>query len=105
MSARFPAASPHVETDVRQRSGIALPKRRETLAHPRENGVMDTKTAMKGSLVFSFKLKWAGYRAFKLQHGSMDSQTQAFSTDSGDRHRFSNMDSNGIVYYTKIVAV
>jgi hypothetical protein len=83
VSARFPAASPRFETDDRQRSGIALPKRRETLARPRENGVMDTKTAMKCSLFFSFRLKCAGYRVFKIQHGNMDSQTQAFNTDSG----------------------
>jgi hypothetical protein len=66
VSARFPAASPRFETDDRQRSGIALPKCRETLAHPRENGVIDTKTAMNGRLFFSFGIKRAGFRFLKF---------------------------------------
>jgi hypothetical protein len=46
--------------------GIALPKCRETLAHPRENGVIDTKTAMNGRLFFSFGIKRAGFRFLKF---------------------------------------
>jgi hypothetical protein len=83
VSARFPTASPRFETDDRKRPGIAPPKRRENRAHRREIGVVDARKAMNGRLLFSFGMKRTGYRVFKIQHGSMDGHTQAFSTDSG----------------------
>jgi|GEM_PF-575547 len=97
VSARFPAASPRFETDDRQRSGIALPKRRETRTHPRENRVMDAKMAVNRSLFFSFGPKWTRYRVFKIQHGRVNSQTRSFNTDSGGR-KASSRTSRGCLW-------